>query len=142
MIVFSPVDGVKRQLQPIRSSHFVEDPKQIVADGVLAQMELVGNVAIGETVGHHVDNSFFALCQQARYFLTYRFSLQSRAQGFAHEVQFLAASPLLSPVYCVESLPQDPRRLISGESAAGSCPECPDDHRRLGRIEYYDDTGL
>src|ERR1700674_45529 len=104
MIVFSPVDSVKRQLQPIRSSHFVEDPKQIVADGVLAQMELVGNVAIGKTFGHQVDNSFFPLCQQARYFLTNRSSLQSRAQGIDHEVQFLAASPHLPPVYCVDAV--------------------------------------
>src|ERR1700731_3085949 len=104
MIVFSPVDGVKGQLQPTRSSHFVEDPKQIVADGVLAQMELVGNVAIGETFGYQVDNAFFPLCQQARYFLTYRFSLQSRAQGFHTEGKFLAASPPLPPGYRVDAL--------------------------------------
>src|ERR1700694_189691 len=140
--VNSAVDGVKGQLQPIRSSHFVKDPKQIVADGVLAQMELVGNVTIGETFGHQVDNAFFPLCQQARYFLTYRFSLQSRTQGFDHEVQFLAASPHLPPVYRVDALAQQLRRLIPGEYAAGSCPECLDDHRRLARIEYYDDAGL
>src|SRR3984893_17951113 len=104
MIVFCPVDGVKRQLQPIRSSHFVEDPKQIVADGVLAQMELVGNVTIGETFGYQVDNAFFPLVQQTRYSLTYRFSLQSRAQGIDHEVQFLAASPHLPPVYRVDAV--------------------------------------
>ena len=45
------VDGVKGQFQPIRSSHFVEDPKQIVADGVFTQIELMGNITIGETSG-------------------------------------------------------------------------------------------
>src|ERR1700694_410520 len=142
MVAVSPIDGVKGQLQPIRSAHLFEDPKQIVTDGVLTQIELMGNITIGETFGHQVDNAFFPLCQQARSFLTNHFSWQSRAQGIDHEVQFLAASPHLPPVYCVDALAQQLRRLIPGEYAAGSCPECLDDHRRLARIEYYDDAGL
>src|ERR1700694_465131 len=141
MIVFSPIDGVTGQLQPIRSSDFVEDPKQIVTDGVFTQIELVGNVTIGETFGHQVHNAFFPLCQQTRSFPTKRFSWQSRAQGIDHEVQFLAGSPHLPPVYCVDALAQHLSRLLPREYAAGSCPECFDDHRRLARIEYYDDTG-
>src|ERR1700682_276232 len=142
MVTVSPIDGVKCQLQPIRSSHFVEDPKQIVPDGVHTQIELVGNVTIGQTLGHQVDNAFFPLCEQARYFLTNHFSWQRRAQGIDHEVQFFTAGPHLPPVYCVDALAQQLRRLIPGEYAAGSCPECFDDHRRLARIKYYDDTGL
>src|SRR6266849_846530 len=142
MIAFSPIDGVKGQLQPIRSSHFVEDPRQIVTYGVLTQIELVGNITVGETFSHQMDNAFFPLCQQDRYFLTNRLSWQSRAQGFDHEVQFLAARPHLPLMYCMDALAQQLRRLFPREYAAGSCPECFDDHRRLARVEYYDDTGL
>jgi len=46
MVAVSPIDGVKGQLQPIRGSHLVEDPKQIVADGVHTQIELVGDVTM------------------------------------------------------------------------------------------------
>src|ERR1700687_2976541 len=135
MIAFSPIDGVTGQLQPIRSSHFVEDPKQIVTDGVLTQIELVGNVTIGETFGHQVHNAFFPLCQQARCSLAKRLSWQRRAQGFDHETQLLAARPHLPLVYGVDTLAQELRRLIPGEYAAAPCPECFDDHRRLARIE-------
>src|ERR1700722_1114682 len=142
MIAVSPINGEKSQFPPIRSSPLVEDPKQIVTDGVLAQIELLGNVTIGETFGDQVDNAFFPLCQQARTFLTNRSSRQSRAQGIDHEVKFLAASPHLPLMYCMDALAEQLRRLISREYAAGSCPECFDDHRRLARIEYYDDAGL
>jgi hypothetical protein len=109
---------------------------------VHTQIELVGDITIGETFGHQVDNAFFPLCQQARYFLTNQFRWESWAQRIDHEAQFLAAGPHLPPVDCVDALAQQLRRLIPGEYSAGSCPECFDDHRRLARIKYYDDAGL
>ena len=65
IMALSSIDGIKGQLQPARSTHFIEDPKQIVADGVLAQIELMGNITIGETFGHQMYNAFFPLRQQA-----------------------------------------------------------------------------
>ena len=137
-MAFSAIDGVKRQLQPVRSSHFVEDPKQIVSHGVLTQIELMGNITIGETFGHQMDNAFFPFCQQARSSQTNWFRWRSWAQGFDHEMQFLAASPHLSPMYCVDALAQQLRRLIPGEYAGGSSPERIDNGRRLAGIQYHD----
>jgi hypothetical protein len=93
MIVSSPIDGVQGQLQSIRSSHFVKDPKQIVPNGVLAQFELLGNVTIGETFGHQMDNAFFPLCQQARFPQRNCFGGQSRAQTAQSSGKYRSFSP-------------------------------------------------
>ena len=60
-MALSSIDGIKGQFQPARSAHFVEDPKQIVADSVLTQIELMGNITIGETFGHQAHNAFFPI---------------------------------------------------------------------------------
>ena len=109
---FSPVDSIKGQLKSIRSSYFVEDPEQIVAHRVLTQMKLLGNVAIGHPFGHQLDNAFFPLCQQARTFLANRSRRQSRDQGIDHEVKFLAASPHLSLMNCMDAFAQELGGLI------------------------------
>jgi len=141
-MALSSIDGIKGQFQPARSAHLIEDPKQIVADSVLAQIELMGNIAIGETFGHQVDNALFPFRQHTRSSQTNRFGGRSRAQGFYHETQFLAASPHLPLVYCVNALAQQLRRLIPREYAGGSCAKCFDDHCRFARIKYHDGTEL
>ena len=47
MIALSPADSIDGQFQPIRGPDFVENPKQVVADRVLTQIEVLGNIAIG-----------------------------------------------------------------------------------------------
>jgi hypothetical protein len=61
IINLSAINGVKSQLEPIRSSHLVEDSEQIITNRVLTQIELMGNVSIGEAFGHQVDHTFFPL---------------------------------------------------------------------------------
>src|SRR5580704_1500228 len=117
-VAFPPIDGVEGQLQTIRSSDFVEDPKQIVTDGVLAQMKLVRNIAVGHTFRYEVDDAFFPLCQQARCFLTNRFNRKSLAQGIDNEMKFLAARPYLPLTHCVDALAEQLRGLIAKEYAA------------------------
>jgi hypothetical protein len=63
---FSPVDRVQSQLQSIRSSHFVEDPEQIVSNSVLAQLQFMGNITIGHTFGYQVDDALFPFCKHSR----------------------------------------------------------------------------
>jgi hypothetical protein len=61
LIVVSPIDVIESQLQATRNSHFVEDPKQVVTDRVLTQIELLGNVTIGEAFGYQLDDTCFSL---------------------------------------------------------------------------------
>jgi hypothetical protein len=142
MMGFSAIEGVKGQLQPIRSSHFVEDPKQIVTDGMLTQFQFLGNVAVSHAFGYQVHNAFFPLREQSRCSHNVWFCRWSRTQRFDHEAQFLTARPHLSFVHRVDALAQQLRRLIPREYATGSCSECVHDHRRFVRIEYHDDAGL
>lgn len=75
----SPFNGVKSQLQPVRSSHFVENPEQIVPHRVLTQFEFVGDVAVGHAFGYQVHNAFFPFCEQACSPQGNRSARQSRA---------------------------------------------------------------
>src|ERR1700676_2198918 len=86
MFAFPPIEGVKGQLQPIRSSHFVEDPKQVVPDSVLTQFQLLGYVTIGHAFGYEMDDSLFPFGQQDRYLATNRFGRRRRAQSVDQEV--------------------------------------------------------
>jgi len=43
----SPTDVIQGQFQPAGNSNFIEYPKQIITDGVLTQIELLGDIPIG-----------------------------------------------------------------------------------------------
>jgi hypothetical protein len=65
-MAFSPVERVKSQLKSIRSSYLIEDPEQIIPDGMLTKFQFLGNVPIGHPLRYQVDHAFFPLCKQVR----------------------------------------------------------------------------
>lgn len=52
LVSLSVVDGIKCQFDPVRSPDLVEYPKQIVADRVLAEIELPRDITVCKTFGY------------------------------------------------------------------------------------------
>ncbi len=56
--------GVEHEFDPGGDPQFLENLEQIILDGMLAKLQLLGNLAVGQAVGYQGDNFFFALRQQ------------------------------------------------------------------------------
>lgn len=57
----SPADVIQRQFQPAGNANFIEYPEQIITDGVLTQIELLGDIPIGHALGHETNDASFPL---------------------------------------------------------------------------------
>jgi hypothetical protein len=141
-MVFSPIESIESQFQPIRSPYFVEDPKQIVTDRVLAQIELSGDVTIGQSFGHQLHNAIFSLCQRSWQSGISRLGEGALSHNFEQETQLLTASPNLPLVYNMNALAQQLKRFIPRKYAGSSGSKSFDDRRPVDRIEHYDDIGV
>jgi hypothetical protein len=58
------VDGVEDELHAGRNAQFVEDAEHVFLDGVLAEIQFAGNVAVAEALGDESDDLFFARGQE------------------------------------------------------------------------------
>ena len=58
---FAALEGVERQLHSGRDSEFLENPEQVILDGMLAQIQALGNLAITESLSDHVSDFIFTL---------------------------------------------------------------------------------
>ena len=56
LIAFSAMDGVEGEFEAIRRAQLVVDAKQVVAHGVFTQLQMPGDVAIGQSFGYEVDD--------------------------------------------------------------------------------------
>ena len=62
----SIVDGVEDEFDAGGDAEFFEDAEEIFLDGVLAEVEFAGNLAIAEAFGDEGDDLFFARGEQVR----------------------------------------------------------------------------
>ena len=49
-------EGIEHYFDTAGNSQFVKNPKQIVFDGVLSQLQALGNLAIGESLGYATNH--------------------------------------------------------------------------------------
>jgi hypothetical protein len=56
--------GVEHEFDPGRDPQFLENLESIVLDGMLAELQLLGNLAVRQAVSYQGDNFLFALRQQ------------------------------------------------------------------------------
>lgn len=56
--------SIKRELYPVGRSELVKNSKHIVTHCVLAQAQLAGDVAVGQTFGYESSDSLFLFGQQ------------------------------------------------------------------------------
>ena len=54
------VDGIEDEFDTSRYPELVEDAEQVLLDGVLAEVEFPGSVAIAKAFGNEGDDLFFA----------------------------------------------------------------------------------
>jgi hypothetical protein len=88
--------GVEHEFNPGGDPQFLENLEQIILDGMLAKLQLLGNLAVGQAVGYQGDNFFFALRQQtASASIDYPKGAR-RHQFFKNVVHLASASPNLA----------------------------------------------
>jgi hypothetical protein len=59
------IDGVEDKLNPGRDAELVEDPEDVLLDGVFAEPKLQGNFLIGKSFGYERDYLLLARSEQA-----------------------------------------------------------------------------
>ena len=65
LVVLIPlVERIKNQLDAAGDAQLVKDPVQVVTDGMLRNLEPLGNFAVLHAVGHQADYIFLAARQQ------------------------------------------------------------------------------
>ena len=57
-------DGVEDGLHAVGDTEFVKDAEEVVFDGMLAELERGGELAIAESVGEEVKDLLFALAEE------------------------------------------------------------------------------
>ena len=137
----SPTDVIQGQFQPAGNSNFIEYSEQIITDGVLTQVELLGDVPIGQTLGHETDNAGFPLGQKTGHFCApgiEPFARGSPGQGVNHKIQFVAVGPNLTLRHYINALAKRLERFFARKYAPDPGSESFDDHGSLNRIQQHD----
>src|SRR4029077_8976242 len=99
----SLIDGVNRKLQPRGHTDLIEDAKQIIPYGVLAEAELVRNVAIREALGDKLHDTEFALGQKMSALGIYDRGGCAFRQRLDGKLQLLAVCPHLALVHSLNA---------------------------------------
>jgi len=114
--------GVEHEFNPGGNSKFLENLEQIILDGMLAEFQLLGNLAVGQAVGYQGDNFFFALRQQAAP-LRIDYPKRARRHQFVKDIFHLASvNPNLALMNGINTLGQlfagfGPREYPTGSRA-------------------------
>ena len=68
LVVLIPlVERIQNQLDAAGDSQLIEDPVQVVSDGMLGDVEFLGNLSVLHAVGDQLDYIFFTASQQRGY---------------------------------------------------------------------------
>jgi len=124
----SVIHGVQDKFYSRRDSKLLEDPKEIFLDGVFAEIEFDGNLAIAQSLGDQGDDLFLAWSQNA----IARGVDHAKRRDFGNEFQDVVKLLGVSPDLAVG----DPQNtfakraqvsVINGENATDARTEAVDD---------------
>jgi hypothetical protein len=121
------MEGIEGELQAIRGAQLVVDAKQVVAHGVFTQIQMPGNVAIGQPFGYQVDDVLLSPGKRIRGFHSFGEACGDRAtlyEGVQEKAQLLAIRPNLSLADRVDAFAQDFKRLVASQDAASAGMKC------------------
>src|SRR5437868_10054606 len=97
-------EGVQHKLNPPGDAEFVENTKQVVFDGVLAEPELTRDFTVGEPLCYAGYNFFFPSTEEALTLGIHNVQRGDLAKGFQDELQFRGIRPDLAFVHAVNAL--------------------------------------
>jgi hypothetical protein len=97
--------GVEHEFNPRGNPKFLENLEQIILDSMLAELQLLGNLAIRQAVGYQGDDFFFTLRQQTGSVSIDDPNRARRHQFFKNVVQLASARPNLALMNRINTLP-------------------------------------
>ncbi len=114
------VHRVEDEFDSRGNSQLVEDPKQVFFDGVLAEIEFAGDIAVAETFGGEGDNLLFA---GGEHFASARVEHAERGH-FRHQIEqkphLFGIGPNLSLSHSLKTAAKQPEmRVGEGKNPAG-----------------------
>src|SRR6267154_1371058 len=109
---------------------------------MLSQIELTGNVTIGQAFRHHLRYLPLPFCQQVGPVGTFDRLRFARSQSFSNKTQLVASNPDLSLAYHANTFAQHLKRFVPREHPIGTRPEPLYNQVALRRIDQQDDTDM
>ena len=123
MTSLAAIDGVKSKFHAGSYSQFFKHTEKIILDGVLAEAEAIGNLAVAQAFGHQPCNLLFAFAQGTRIRIGRGFHQARLDQCVEHELQLGGTRPDLAFVYAVNALAKRLKRIRPAEHSACSGAE-------------------
>lgn len=133
------IDGVERQLEASGDTQFVEDPEQVVADGVFAEMKLAGNIAIGAALGDELNEAELAIGEESGSPGIGNYGRGALGNGFDQETELLTVGPNLAFMNFLDAFGEHVERIVAGEDAASAGAKRLNNESALGGLQEHDD---
>src|SRR6185437_7238304 len=135
-------EGVEHQLHAAGNAQLVEDAEQVILYRVLAEVELAGDLAVGEAFSDAGDHLLLALAEQAFALGIYDVERGDLAESLQHELELVIVGPDLSLVHAHDALAQHFEGLRAAENSARPGAEGVHHQVALGGIQQKDGASL
>lgn len=136
MAGISVIDGVEGELDAGGDSQLFEDAEQIFLDGVLAEIELDGDLAIAESFGDEGDDLLFAGREQVAALRVEHAQRRDFRDEFENVIQLLSVGPDLSGGDAGDAFAEQAEIGVGeGEDSAHAGTESADDKFTIDRLD-------
>ena len=129
--------AVEDEFDACGDTELVEYLEQIIADGVLAESEMLRDFPVGKAFSNKADDAFLAFGKKI-----FQARLQGQGstafEGIEQVSEMLAVGPDLPAVHRVNALAKSLEGFVAKDYAAGAGPEGVGDDFALARIEQHD----
>ncbi|HUO17289.1 MAG TPA: hypothetical protein VMX38_20075 [Verrucomicrobiae bacterium] len=128
-------EGSQNQLDATRNSHLFKDAAEVVPHGVFAQVQLHGNLFVGQSFTRKADYFFFAWGEQIVISATGNLGRGRLAQRFQQEANFLGRRPDLATGNRFNALAKRIERFVTAKDSVSAVPKSFDDAITMTTIE-------
>src|SRR5258708_23099579 len=129
LTLFTMRDSIEDEFYTRRNPKLVENAQQIFLDGMLAQPQFIGNLAIAEPIRHQRDDLFFAWRHQRLAAGIHHTQCVHLGQSFEHVVHLLAIYPDLPSGNTVDALAEHAkRRMVEKKNSPDTGTKSVDDY--------------
>jgi hypothetical protein len=129
---------VENQFNAAGYTQFVEHAEQVISDGVLAQVQLPGNLAVRQSFSNQANNILFSFRKQAHATGVLEVQRHGRAQGIEQVAKLLAIGPHLALMDGMNAFAKSFERLVAEDYALRAEPECVNHQLAFPGIEQHD----
>src|SRR6185437_8154677 len=134
-------EGVENQFDAAGDAELVENAEEVILNRMLAEVELLGDFAVGEALSDAGDHLLLALAEQALALGVDNVKWRHLAQGFQDELQFAIVGPDLALVHANNALAQHFEGLGAAENTAGTAAESIHYQVPVGGIQQQNGAG-